>query len=284
MGRLFTVNLDLSALADLKLLKPIAESIAKKALQSLAAATYAHLIEQANKKLHTRRQMFIDALSFASDSRGDFVSIVLDESAVWIDEGLNPYNMLEGLLKSDKAKTAKDGSKYLVIPFEHGGGPTQNTPSQMTLLNSVKNALKSKGIPYKKIERNVDGSAKMGLLHSFDISDQPTKTSDGVGQGQGPIGEVMQGWSADKKSGTPLLAGVRVYQGKAKGKKGEDIIKRAVMTFRVASSKHASQEGRWDHPGVEAQDLMKEASEWAVREWENKLSKEFLEALQVSLS
>jgi hypothetical protein len=292
---LFHVNIDLS---DLKDFGPQFQATVEKemlgAVNRLTAMTHAHIVEEANKKLHTRRQMFLDAISWYSDREGKFFVINLDASARWIDDGMKPHNMLDDLLKSDKAKTAKDGSKYLVVPFEHGGGVTQNTPWQMDLLREVRREMKMRQIPYKKIERNGDGSPKIGLLHTFDINDQPPKTKDGPGQGWGPVGAVRQGWFAgakgpptdggDRADGTPFLQGLRVYQKWGKGKKGEPIVKRAIMTFRVASSKHKDQEGRWDHPGLGPLNIFDEAADWAKTTWEKEVAPNVLSKLLVSVT
>lgn len=280
---ILTVHMDLSELTDLDdKLKPAVGKHMREAMQQLSAMTHAHIIERANEVLHTRRQKYIDALRIGEDKDGQFFFVQLDGSARWIEDGMEPHNMLDDLLASDKAKMAKDGSKYIAIPFEHGGGPTQNTPSQQLLLQEIRTELSKRSIPYKKIEME-GGKAKLGLLHSFDITHAPVRPDESRGMGAGPVGAVMQGWSPDRKSGIPLLQGVRIYQKMGKGRKGEDIVKRAIMTFRVASSKHKEQQGRWDHPGLQPINLFEEAVEWAQKTWDREISPAMMDKIIASL-
>jgi hypothetical protein len=194
---------------------------------------------------------------------------------MWIEEGMPPHEMIDNLLKSPKAKTSKDGSKYLSIPFKHNKGPTQQTAPQTSLTDTIKSSLKemnksrSKGnkIPYAKIETNPDGSPKLGLLHKFDIVDKPLKMSNSPGQGKGPVGAPMQG-----PTGIPFLKGVRIYQNKnAQGK-----VERTIMTFRTVSSKMKGT-GRWFHPGLEPVKFLDQAFDWAMKEWETKMKPAIIE-------
>mgnify|MGYP000284648165 CR=1 FL=1 len=265
------LNFDLGVLGELaKEFKPTIDKAMRDAARDLAIQTHAHIVEQVGEKLHTTRDKYYQALSISQVDEDTWV-IQLDKSAMWIEEGLPPNkDMLDGLLKSSKAKTAKDGSRYMVVPFQQNKGPTQQTPAQASLTNTVKAEMKKRKIPYGKIEKDENGQAKTGLLHSFDILKQPTKTHEGPGQGKGPIGSVRQG-----QTGTPYLQGVRVYQNKVKGKDGKEHVKKSVMTFRVASSKHKGT-GRWVHPGLEAKRFFDEAAEWALREFEERIKDKIL--------
>lgn len=258
---MFSVHLDIGPLLALgQGIDDASKKAMKEAGDRLTKMVKAHIVEEANKKLHTRRQMFIDGLStFAVDENTYVVN--LDAKVRWIDDGMPAHSLLDDLLKSKSAKTAKDGSKYVVVPFQHKKGPTQMTPAQKTLQDTLKQELNKRRIPYGKIETDSNGP-KLGLLHSFDIKRQPIKTANTPGQGKGPIGKVMQG-----PTGIPLLQGVRIYQRQVKNKDGSKSVKRDIMTFRVASSKHKGQ-GRWEHPGNEAVKLLEEAYDWAKRTWE----------------
>ncbi len=262
---MFFINLDLTPLLAVgQGFDESTKAAMKQAGDRLTKMVKAHLVEEANKKLHTRRQMFIDGLSTLQLDDDTWV-VNLDAKVRWIDDGMSAHNMIDDLLKSPKAKTAKDGSKYMVVPFQHKKGPTQMTPAQKTLLDTIKSELKSRGIGYGKMETGKDGKPKLGLLHSFDIKHSPIKTANTPGQGKGPVGKVMQG-----PTGIPLLQGVRVYQREHTNAKGEKSVKWDIMTFRVASSKHKGQ-GRWDHPGTEAVHLMEEAFQWAKQAWEREI-------------
>jgi hypothetical protein len=173
------------------------------------------------------------------------------------------HSMLEGLLASPKAKTSKSGDKYIIVPFDHspGQGPASTTPQQQDLITEIKAEMKRRNIPFGKKEIDANGNAKMGRLHSFDITKAPLKTVDGPGMGHGPIGDVRQG-----NTGIPFLQGVSVYQGMdQKGK-----VKRSILTFRVASSKHKDQ-SLWEHPGVAPEKILDSATEWAMNEFDKEI-------------
>lgn len=269
------VNVDLSDVAELLNLKDSLKSASDGAAKDLAAMTHAKAVELAGARLHSRRQMFVDALKYHQVEENLWV-VSLDAKMRWIDDGQSQHNMLAALLASPKAKHAKDGSKYIVIPFDHspGQGKTQTTGAEQDLINVVKAEMKRRGIPFGKIETDAAGGARIGKLHSFDIKNAPTKSVEGPGMGKGPIGGVRQG-----PTGIPFLQGVNVYQ--SKDEKGK--VRRGIMTFRIASSKHEGQQ-RWDHPGNPGVNILDDATKWAVETFEKDIAPGLLGKILVDLS
>lgn len=267
---MFFVNVDMSEILQLLQVPQAVRKEAQQAGNNLVKQTQNHIHEQARKKLHSRLQMFIDGVTTFQEDENTWI-INLDASVRWIDEGMEAHNMLDDLLGSKKVKRTADGSEYVVIPFKHNKGPTQQTPAQKTLTDTIKAEMKSAGVPYGKIVKNSDGSPKLGLVHKMDITQLPLKAFDGPGQGKGPIGDVMQG-----PTGIPLLKGVQVYQRKKTDKQGNEVIQRDIMTFRIASSKHRGQAGRWDYPGVPATNIFEEATKWAKDQWEKVISPQLM--------
>jgi hypothetical protein len=237
------------------------------AIQALAVRTHAHVLETAQNQLGSAREQYVNALGFKQVNESTFV-VTLDRSAFWIEDGIPPNTeMIDWLLRQRPGsksgpKTAKDGSVYRTIPFKQNKAPTGVPKSQIDLQSTIKEELKKRKIPYGKLERNPDGSPKLGLLHSFDIMDKPTKTHQGPGQGWGEIGKVRTG-----ATGIPLLQGVRIYQREIETAKGEKKTIRDIMTFRTVSSKMKGT-GRWTHPGLEPKRFLDEGFEWAKKEWE----------------
>lgn len=276
------LNLDLGDIKDLLDMKGIVDKSMNDAARDLAKMTETKIHEIARQKLKSRYQMYVDGLKTFQDSEGVWV-VSLDSKVRWIDDGQQEHSMLGDLLNSPKAKTSLDGSKYMVVPFNHGPGKGAanmgggHGAAQGDLISTLKKEMKSRNIPWAKIEHGENGLPKVGKLHGFDISKSPTKTHEGPGQGKGHVGEVRQG-----KTGTPFLQGVGVYQTPYKGPKGEDKVKRSVMTFRTASSKHIF-DTRWTHPGTEPLHMMEDALEWARSEWQTKLEPEIVEKIIASL-
>lgn len=258
---MFYFHLDLSDILELKDLDKQVTEKAKAEVRSITLATHARIVERVNAKLKTTRQRYLEALSFTQIDDATWL-INLDSKALWIENGKPAGEMIDDLLKSPKAKRGKDGSKYLAIPFQHNKGPTQQTPAQTSLTETIKAELQNRQIPYGTIEKDAQGAPKTGLLHSFDINSAPIKTANGPGQGHGPIGKVKQGMT-----GIPFLKGVRVYQ----NKDNEGKIQRQIMTFRIVSSKHKGT-GRWVHPGIDAKLFLDEAADWAQKEFGKRFS------------
>lgn len=271
---MFTVSIDFSDLDSIIEMPKIVDKAVYDAAKSLALGSHAHISNLAQKKLHTRRKMYLDALHIGED-QGDIV-VSLDASVRWIEDGMRPHSMLADLLGSDKAKTNKDGDKYLVVPFQLNKRKQDLTPAQRTLLETVKKSLAMVGETPNRIEMGPNGQPRTGLVRKMDIMSVPIKTMEAAGQGHGAVGDVRQG-----PTGIPFLQGVRVYQTKMKGKDGEDKVQRTVMTFRVASEKHAEEGNRWNHPGLQAVNFFEDAARWAQEQFDNVVGPEI--AAQISM-
>ncbi len=121
--------------------------------------------------------------------------------------------------------------------------------------------MRAKKIPWKKIETDANGEARIGRLHTFSIMNKPMKTKEGPEMGKGPLGQVRQG-----NTGIPFLQDVNIHQ--FRDDKGK--MQRSVTTFRVASSKQAGT-GKWLHPGNQPMYLFEEAAQWAQEMWDKEI-------------
>jgi len=225
----------------------------KQAVAGLAAATHAHILEQAGEKLKSLQNKYKEAVDFEQIDDNLWV-VSLQESAMFIEKGHGSWNMYDSLAKSKKAKTSKEGNKYMAIPFEHSKRPSEQSANAKELTNQIKSFLKKEKINYKKIEYNSDGSPKMGLLHKFDIKSATP---------------------ANPKHKNPLLQGIAIYQ--RKDEKGK--IKRDVLTFRMISEKNKG-DGRWEYKSREGLNLFKEAEQWARDTWNSQLLPALIESLK----
>jgi len=146
-------------------------------------------------------------------------------------------------------------SRYRSIPFQQNKPGSAQTPMQTSMTNQIKSEMKARQIPFGKIEKDSQGVAKTGLLHSFDV------TARGKGAST-PMGRYENS----------LVQGVRVYQRQIKDKAGKEVTKRDIMTFRTVSSKSHG----WKHPGLEPRLFMDAAFEWAQREWSEKIAPDII--------
>jgi len=215
----------------------------KKGVANLAAVTHAKVTEMASQELHSSKKNLTDNLGFEEVTEGVWV-VSIDEKAFWIEEGIEANKDMKPDLLKDGAKTSKSGHKYKVIPFEHSKGPSQLTPYAQNLVARIKFNLKKEGIPFKKIEKNVDGSPRVGKLHSID----------------------MGGELPSPRATTPVLNGVTIYQSLTK----TGNVRRDIFTFRTVTEGPGSN-GKWIHPGLEAKKFLDRAADWALKEWEQNI-------------
>ena len=247
------VSLDISSLTQY--LENFTREVTKdiqKGIEGLAKSTHGHIKEEAQNKLHSFRQKYLESLSPPEQIDGFMWVITLNEKAEWIEEGRpEPFDMKPGLLKD--GKTSKDGHRYRVVPMNQGKTSTEMSPNssgyEQNMINKVKSELKARGIPYKKLELDKNGSPRIGKLHSLDI--------DSYTPGKG---------------NTPQLKGLSIYQTKQKN----GSVKRSITTFRTVTDKDG-QKDKWIHPAVEAKDFFKEAKTWAESEWEHKWLPQIME-------
>lgn len=240
-------NIDAAAMAEVfKEMAMEVQQDLEKGIANLAAMTRAHTLELAEKELKSTFTLYRDNLRLEEVSDG--VSVVtLEQPALFIEEGLNPnFDMKPGLLKN--AENAEDGSRYKVIPFDQGKGPSQMTPYAKDVVDRIRKQLKKDNIPFKsplevdqqKGSRTI-GAPLRGLLHRKNYG-----------------GEIPG------KGNTPVMDGVSIYQTTTK----TGNVRRDIMTFRTVSSKQGD---KWIHPGLDAKKFMDKALAWAEKIWEDQI-------------
>lgn len=247
--------------------------IGEQAANNLTLLTQAKIMELAGQRLHSRREKFVKAVSIQEEGTGVWI-IHLDESQHWVEDGVPQHSMIPDLVNSPKAKIARDGSRYLVVPFTHKVGevgPTQTTSYQQDLVSALKKEMKAQKIPWGKIEKDDQGRPKLGKLHTLKLK-TPVKTHDGPGQGWGQIGQQRVG-----ATGIPFLAGAHVFQ--TKNEKGK--VERGVVTFRIASEKMLGS-GRWEFPGIDKAAIFEDAYEWAQKEVQEHVLPDIIRQIQES--
>jgi hypothetical protein len=244
------INIDVAKIAaEFKELALEVEQDLNKAVSNLASMTHAKVAEMASEELHSTLKTLQDNLGFEEIAPGIWV-VSIDQKALFLEEGIQAEKDMKPDLLKNATNTSKAGHKYRAIPFDHGKAPSQMTPYAQHLVAHIKSKLKKEKIPFKKIEKNKDGSPRTGKLHSFDIdSEKPTA-----------------------RASTPALKGVSIYQSvTATGN-----VRRDILTFRTVSEGPASQ-GKWIHPGLPPKHFLDRASEWALKEWENNILPAVLE-------
>lgn len=240
MSRL-KIEIDAKALAELfDGAQKEAEKDLFDAVDIVARRSNAKLRELAAEKLHSRFEIYDESLDFVEIKKGMYL-IELNESAIWVEEGMDAHSMVDNLLRKN-AKVSKKGEKYKAIPFKHSKLPSQQTQKARQISDMVKNELKQRNIPYRKIELDKSGNPRLGLLHTI---------------------KNLQGPKPSKMAKHGALQGLAVYQSKTDTGK----IQRDIMTFRVVKESH-KQDGLWYHPGLDGVKLFDQVYEWAVKEFD----------------
>lgn len=244
------INIDVASIAaQFKEMALEVEQDLRKGVANLAAMTHAKVAEMASTELHSSLKTLQDNLGFEEISDGVWV-VSIDEKALFIEEGIEPNKDMKEALLKNATKTSKAGYKYRSIPFDHGKGPSQMTPYAQSLVNRIKQQLKQQKIPFKKIEKNPDGSPRIGKLHEFSIdSEKPTR-----------------------RANTPALKNVTIYQSVTK----TGNVRRDIMTFRTVSASPASAD-KWIHPGLTAKKFLDRAEVWALDVFEKEILPEILD-------
>jgi len=245
----------------LKNLSKELERLAAKAAASFAQLTLAELNKIAATKLKTRLRIWNDSVSINQDGPSSW-TIRLDPKQAWLNDGFPTHSMLGGLLASKHAKTAKDGSRYLVVPFlttAGKSGSTYKTPSQQDIVANVKGALKKNKISFSKLDTMPNSNMPvLGTIRPLTVK-TPTKLHEGPGQGHGLVGAPRVG-----STGIPFMDRASILQHYVKTKDGGQV-QRSVGTFRVASSKHMGT-GKWIAPAMRPTRIFEEAYSWAKSE------------------
>jgi hypothetical protein len=226
-------------------LNKIVTDLGKSAVQHLQK-----LSEQFPKELEKKYKdnIYIEQLA------DNIVEVGLREEIAWIDQGRKPgfmKDLLERKSGSD-VKTAKDGTKYRVIPFEHQTQGTPKSTQAADLVGQLKNFLKAEGVAYSKtraLKKDESGNPRVGRIESFDIKKMRESNKKSV------------------KNLSPNLEGVSIYQN-MNAKTGK--VERNIMTFRVISEKHQGT-GKWEHPGIEGKKTVDKTFDWVKEKWEREI-------------
>lgn len=226
-----------------------------KAAADLAILTKEKVNELASTELKTTADNFNKNVGTEEVSPGIWV-VFINEEVLWQEEDgiVAGTDMKKALLSGEdpkhQIKTSKDGHKYRSIPFDHGKNTAAKaSPKAAELVGQIKAFLKANNVPYKKIEKNSDGSNRLGKLHQFDIpSDPPTD-----------------------RASTSALKGLSIFQTKTES----GGVRRDIMTFRTVSNGPASAD-KWIHPGYQPKKFLDRAAEWAEKEWSDKILPEIM--------
>lgn len=232
--------------------------------KNIAVMTHAFVAAKAKNELNSfQQQAYLgkneENLRYSKLGEGVYL-VELDAKAAFIEDG-SPKKFMKWLLDNNpKAKTAKDGSRYAHIPFSHTkSNSTKNVnDSKSAFYDIVSKRLKEENIDLNKIEKNTDGTPKLGIVHKINtvsiLAAEKNRSNFSSPRSQ----EMAAKIGLKPHSGIHKLEGLVVTQRKDKSGK---IVKEAI-TIRTISSKHEA-EGRWYYPEIKPFKGMQSGYEYA---------------------
>jgi hypothetical protein len=228
-------------------LAPQVEEEINAAVKNLAHAAYTAMTAKIqNMTMNQKnRQDYLKALNF-TDLGNDSYLISLDgDWANKLEKGFGSYSIRDALLKSTKTvgvgsragqpwvRTAKDGHKWAVVPFEHK--PHANPTGDLG-----------------KDIKNLMAKGQNGVV-------QPLSKTFKSPDGKPMSGKVATVGAADTNN--PNLANLTKYQYVHPSGKVSSVY----MTFRAVSETGKD----WIHPGHSGYQLFKEAQDFVEKEMDN---------------
>jgi hypothetical protein len=261
-----------------------------QAVGQVAAGTHAFILQKAKAELTGYKKFAYlgykdENVRWVDLGNGMWV-VEVDEKARWLEEGRDRVFM-EWLLKN--AKTAKDGSKYKVIPMPQDKGPlplkkgadlskvgSPWTQKDSPLATVTKRLLAANNVSLgsEAIQRGPDKKPLTGIVQHINLGREEVN-ADVRTQDNGnrrdyfsmPRSADMAGKIGLKPhEGIFMLKGMVITQtANEETAQSPHGVRREAITYRVISSKH-QQEGRWFYPKVEAFNAVPEAAEWAQKE------------------
>jgi hypothetical protein len=266
----FSVNLDQIS-EQLRQKRELVEGVITEEIKKLSIATHAFVTNFANERLEGfKREAFFgknnNNVRWQEISPGMWV-VEIDESSRWVEEGRESVFM-DWLLKGPNAKTAKDGSRYAVIPMGQARGAGGKKPNKEPFLQAmIQGALKREGISLNRLDKGPDGKPKLGILSKLHIEVAHRTEGHAPFFSKPRTPEMAAQVNLKPHSGHFFLKNAVVMQREIHSG-GRKRVSKEVVTFRVISSKHR-EEGRWFYPKVEPLNSIPEAYKWAESEWEH---------------
>lgn len=249
----FEVNLDSKQLS--KLIQEKGEAAVnqlKTAIKDLASATYASITSQAQKKLQSTRQSYLQGLNFRNIGTDQYLISLDTPFANMVEDGWDPYNMKDRLLKSQKTvqvgsragqkwvQKGKKGQRYAHVPFEKQ--------------------------PFSKAAA---GSADMmSALREFKVENQRGRKQKFTSIFKDDSGRPLEGKVATVKSSIPGLENVTKYQRIYKNEEtGKQTTSSVYVSFKTISD--LSPASKWQNKGYAGAKFFKEAERMVERELQN---------------
>jgi hypothetical protein len=162
-----------------------------------------------------------------------------------VEEGWPETDLRTTVLRSPHAHIAKDGSKYLAIPFRHGAPGSSGRNVGRPMPKPIHNVAR-----YLAATQTASG-----------LGGQPSRqqAGDRLGLASSHMNRSARNILESKEKPwhtTSIYTGmIRKVSSYGKGAKGKAVMQSSYQTFRTISSNVRNAPEHWRHPGIEAREL-----------------------------
>lgn len=230
------------------------ESIVAGIVDTVAASARAYWIKLAQDELRSSARAYVDAIQPIEEEGPTVRTITL--AASWlpaaVESGVDEFDLRDTLLTSPRAKTGRNGSRYMAIPFRHG------TPGT---LGHVGRPMGSSYGPPGMASRALFG--ELAADHALEFGEavyaeaKKLRGKQRLGHGTAGAPKLAPHHSTDIYAGMQRRSTMITNE-----RTGKASPHTQYMTFRTISSKKPT---GWIHPGIEPRNFVERVAD-RVRE------------------
>jgi len=231
-----------------KSLENITKSTEKQlsqAVKEVAYATHAGIVAGAQKELNSTRQDYLKGLKITEVGENSYLIHLDGTWANKIEDGWGPYDMVPGMLASNK--TVSTGRRAGLPWVQQSQPKGKNKESHKFAYVPLEKK------PFSKVPKHADMASAVRAMAGFNkVTGQMQKITKIFTD---EAGNALEGKVAIGKSDNPLIDNTVKYQKKYVSSTGKETIQSTYITYRAIS-----QIGKaWVHPGFKGARLFQEA-------------------------
>lgn len=224
----------------------------RKALIALSAAARAEWIAQASDHLKSTSRDYIQGIGEPVVAEKSATIQLTGTLPNMVENGWPETDLRKTVLTSPHARTAKDGSKYLAVPFRHGtpgtGGRNVGNPMPKPIHNVARHLTSTQTAAAL---REMAGRKQWGGRLGLDSPHMNRKARD-------ILSKKEKEWHS-----TSIYSGmIRKVASYGKTAKGAPVMQSSYQTFRTISSRVRNAPEHWLHPGIEARNFAGEVQKF----------------------
>lgn len=225
-----------------------AKSDVKKALRAIGAAARAEWISLAGSELKSSSRDYIQGISEPKFSERSVQIQLTGMLPNMVEQGWPETDLRTTVLRSPKAKTNKDGGKYLAVPFRHGtpgsGGSNVGLPMPKAIHQAAK---------------GLQTTDRWGTVPRLSGSSRLTLSTPGLTK---PAIKILESKQKDWHSTSIYTGMIRKLATYGATQAGRKVTQTSYSTFRTISSSVKNDPRSWLHPGIKKRELAKKVEKY----------------------